>query len=137
MVDIVRSHILININQNDHGFSVGDIISLDISTLEYKLAIADSADNANVIGIVAYIPDTNNIGCLLQGYITGLNSLTAGILYYLSDSDEGQLTDIEPTETNHVSKPLLLADSETSGWFYNFRGITIGQTFSDNSRVFV
>jgi hypothetical protein len=70
--------------------------------------------------------DANNFTLHIGGRITGLSGLamTFGI-YFLSDTVAGTLTLTEPTTVGAISKPLLIADSSTSGYFYNFRGTDI------------
>lgn len=78
-----------------------------------------------MFGIVIEVVDSDNFVLLTNGYVTGLSGLTAGEVHFLSDTTAGALTTTEPTTATHVSKPLLLADSTTSGYFYNFRGNVI------------
>lgn len=110
----------LNIAQTSHGFSVGNVLKRTSGS--YALAQADSSADAEVAGIVSVVIDSNNFTLLTDGYITGLSGLTDATVYFLSDSSAGALSATEPTTTGHVSKPLLIADSATSGWFFNFRG---------------
>jgi hypothetical protein len=64
----------------------------------------------------------------LGGRITGLTGLTAGTVYFLSPSSAGALTATEPTTLGQVSKPLLVADTTTSGYLFNFRGAVLADT---------
>lgn len=109
-----------NVNQAAHGFVVGNVVRLNGST--YALAQADSASDAEVAGIVSAVLDTNTFTLLTIGKVTGLSGLTAGSIYFLDPSTPGALTTTEPSGAGQVSKPLLIADSTTTGFFYNFRG---------------
>jgi len=109
-----------SIAQTAHGFTVGQV--LRYTGTAYATALADTEANAEVVGLVLTVTDANNFVLLTQGRVTGLSSLTAGSAYYLSDATAGLLTATEPTTVGHVSKPLLLADSATTGWFFNWRG---------------
>ena len=57
-----------------------------------------------------------------DGYTDVLSSLTAGDVYFLSESTSGLMTITEPGAAN-ISKPLMTAISTTSGYFKNYRGI--------------
>lgn len=104
-----------------HGFAVGDVVRYDGSTTFAK-AKADSAANAEVVGIVSAVANANNFTLSMSGYLTGLSGLTAGAAHFLSPSTAGALTATEPTTLGQISKPILIADSTTSGYLFNFRG---------------
>jgi Collagen triple helix repeat (20 copies) len=113
----------VDINQAAHGFDVGDVLTFDGS--DYVLAQADSLVNAQVVGIVSSVIPPDDFTVTLVGYVTGLTGLTAGVEYYLDESTPGALTATEPTANGEVSKPLLLAVTTTSGYFFNFRALEI------------
>jgi hypothetical protein len=98
-------------------------------------AKADSGNNAEVIGIVSAVADANNFTLLASGHVTGLSGLTSGNVYYLSDATAGLLTTTEPTAVGSVSKPLLIADATTSGWFYDWRGKIIPTPVTDGGQI--
>jgi hypothetical protein len=114
------------ITQNSHGFVIGNVLYLNGST--YTKSKADLPATAEVVGVVSRVVDTNTFMLCGGGNIAGLSGLTAGTVYFLSDSTAGLLTATEPTTIGNISKPLLIADSTTSGYFYNFRGVTVGAT---------
>lgn len=116
------------VTQASHGFSTGNVLTLSGST--YALAKADSAADAEVVGIVSTILSTNIFQILTGGYITGLSGLTAGSVYFLDPSVAGGLTATVPSTNGQVIKPLLVADSTTSGYFTNMRGQQIAATKS-------
>lgn len=116
-----------SVNQSSHGFSVGDVLRLSSTT--YVKAQADSAANAEVVGIVSEVDDSNNFTLTTHGRITGLSSLTAGTVYYLSESSAGDLTSTEPSGATDISKPILVADTTTSGYLINYRGLLDGGAF--------
>ena len=127
------------IYQPGHGFTVGQvgyIVRYDIVD-GYVLAKADTEDNSEAIGIITKVIDEDNFYLLLQGRIQDITlySLVPGTVYYLSDTDAGMLTEIEPTEIGRVSKPLLIADSSNSGMFFNFRGYLIPETANTNGTL--
>lgn len=111
------------INQTAHGFSVGNAVKFASSV--WAKAQADSAANAEVLGIVETVTDVDNFTVVYGGRIAGLSGLTANTTYYLDASTAGALTSTEPTGTN-VSKPVLYATSTTSGVVLIQRGLIEG-----------
>lgn len=122
------------VSQTTHGFAVGDVIKRSGSA--YAKAQADSAANAEVIGIVSSVPNANSFEYITVGLVTGLTGLTDNTVYFLSPTTAGALTDTEPSSAGHVSKPLLWATSTTSGVFYNQRGALIADSVTaDNENL--
>jgi hypothetical protein len=118
-------HVL-DVNQTAHGLDVGDVVRL--SGANYVLAQADSVVNAEVVGIVIAEADADNFTLQTGGLIEGLSGLTAGVVYYLSDSTPGALTSSEPADEGEISKPILIADTTTSGWLFNMRGFVVSSS---------
>lgn len=108
-----------DISQATHGLSVGDWVRL--SGGSYVEAQANSAANAEVVGVVSAVDDVNTFTLQVAGRVTGLSGLTANAVHYLDASTAGAITATEPTGSN-VSKPVLIADSTTSGWVLQMRG---------------
>lgn len=109
-----------DIAQAGHGLAVGDVVRLDGT--DYIKAQANSEANAEAVGIVSEVADVDNFTLCVGGYISTLSGLTAGSVYYLDDDTAGLLTLTEPPDVGDVSKPLLIADTTTSGWIFNMRG---------------
>lgn len=119
---------------------MGDVVRLNGST--WQKAQANTSADAEAIGIVAAVAGSNDFTIHFGGRITGLSGLTAGAVYFLDDDTAGLLTTTEPPDVGDVSKPLLVADSTTSGYFFNWRGAinttssggggTSGPDFSEN-----
>jgi len=130
--DPLTSHV--SINQSTHSLSVGDIVRFN-GTI-YVKAQADSAQNAEVIGIVSAVEDADNFTLVTNGYVSGLSSLVPSSVYFLSDITAGELSSVEPSATDYVSKPLLVASSNTAGYFLNYKGqinkTKVGITSIDN-----
>lgn len=116
------------ITQTAHGFSVGNVVYFN-GTI-YVKAKADVASTSDAVGLVTTVTDANNFTLTLGGVVTTLSGLTAGNVYFLSDATAGLLSTTEPTTTNHVSKPLLVATSTTAGYFINWRGMVVGSGIS-------
>jgi hypothetical protein len=108
-------------------FSVGDWIYHNGTT--YELADASAAATAESIGIVSARPDASNFTVQFGGRITGLSGLTAGEAHFLSET-AGAITATAPTATDAVVKPVLIADSTTSGFIFNMRGVSVTTTES-------
>jgi hypothetical protein len=112
-----------SIAQTGHGLAVGNFVRYNGTA--YVKAQADSAINAEVIGLVTAVADANNFTLNTEGAVTGLSGLTAGTTYFLSPSTAGAMTATEPTTYGQVSKPVFVATSTTAGYFYNWRGVVV------------
>ena len=127
ILDLVPSSsgVSTDVNQAAHGFSVGDVIRLSGAST-YTKAQADSETNAEVVGLVSAVADTDNFTVLTGGQITGLTGLTANTVYFLDASTAGAITSTEPSTTGEISKPVLVTDSTTSGYILQYRGVEVG-----------
>ena len=114
----------VSVTQSSHGFVAGDVLRYNGTA--YVKAQADSAANAEVIGIVSAVADANTFTLLTGGQVTGLSGLTAGEVYFLSAATAGAMTVTEPSTTGQISKPIFIAVSTTAGIFYNMRGSQVG-----------
>lgn len=119
-----------DIAQTGHGLAVKDVVRYNGTA--FVKAQADSAANSEVVGMVAAVADADNFTLHYGGRITGLSGLTAGSAYFLDDDTAGLLTATEPADLGDISKPLLIADSTTSGYFYNYRGAEVVTTIADH-----
>lgn len=111
------------ITQSAHGFAVGDVLYFD--GVDYALAQADVDTTSEVLGIVSSVETANIFTMTTNGYMTGLSGLVAGTTYYLSDTSAGDLTATEPADANEISKPVLVADTTTSGYVIHSRGVIV------------
>ena len=110
------------VTQTAHGFTVGNILRVSGASTFAK-AQADTAVNAEVVGIVIQVIDANTFLMVTNGACTGLSGLIAGTVYFLSDTAAGLLSTAEPTPNGvRVSKPVLIATGATTGFFMNQRG---------------
>ena len=113
------------ITQASHPFSLGDWVYYNGSA--YALADASAAATAECIGVVLSDDGTNDFTLQFGGRITGLSGLTAGEAHFLSET-AGAITATAPTTEASVSKPVLIADSTTTGYVFNMRGSSVTNT---------
>lgn len=110
-----------NISQAAHGFTVGQLVYYNGTT--YAVSDQAASSTAEVDGIIVSTT-TNTFIIVVRGYVTGLTGLTGGTTYFLGTS--GALTATAPTTSGLIRKPVLHADSSTSGYFSNYIGIAVG-----------
>ena len=89
----------------------------------YK-AQANSAQNAEVFGLIQSV-NGNDFNIVFEGKVIGLNSLSIGVVYFLSPTVAGAITTSEPSNIGEISKPILIATSSTTGNILRYRGIII------------
>jgi len=117
------------IQAND--FVPKDIIRRDKDTSLYVKAQANNKENAAVCGIVTSA-DANQFTMQFIGKVTIAGAgWVDGRWYFLSPTDEGELTLNEPQTNGQISLPLLVATSSTTGIFFNMRGYVV----SDGSDI--
>jgi len=108
--------------QTAHGLSVGDIVRSNGTAGQFTKAQADSAADAEVIGIVTVVTDANNFTVTTEGYITtGVPTATAGTVFFLSASSAGALTSTEPSTVGQISIPLLTVITSAAKAFFSVR----------------
>ena len=108
------------------------------------LAKADSPTGAEVFGIVNGETGDNTISVATHGIVNiPSGGLEPGCVHFLDPSTAGGLTKTEPNVLGQVSKPILIATSETQGVLYNFRGQLLqgtggtGAAQGDNNSFFL
>jgi len=122
------------ITQTAHGFTVGQWVYLSAAST-YALTDADLSQPSDSIGVVSTVVDANNFTLLTSGYVIGLTGLTAAEPHFLSGTP-GTITATEPTNPAQIRKPVLIADTTTSGWVIDRSGTpVVGQTAVVNSGV--
>lgn len=118
----------IAVTQTAHGLSVGDVIKSNGTANEFSKAQADSAVNAEVVGIVTAVASVNafTYDKDIMGYAgAGIPAGTPGEAIFLDPTTAGAMTVTEPITAGQISKPLgvLL----TSGALMNFTADYRGQ----------
>lgn len=109
----------VELNLPGHTFNTGDVIRVN-GTNTYVKALADSALNAEAVGIVQKV-DADNIILYTEGYMDTLSGLTANSLYYLSDTTAGLLTLTKPTNPASYDKPMLFTVDTGVGYVFSRR----------------
>lgn len=111
------------IAQSGHGLAAFNVVKLSGAST-YATAQANSAANAEVVGIVISVIDANNFLLQFGGSITGASGWTVGAMY-LDPSVAGGLTTTKPTASGQVIKPVLIADTTSSGYWTNQLGVVL------------
>jgi len=134
-ISVLEDYIVTNLwdnniddDQSTNGFAVGDVIRLTSgSNNTYEKARANTAANAEVIGIVIDVTDTNNFTYATSGEITVAaavpNSTTAGQIVYLHTDTAGSTQTTEPSATDQISKPIaIITEANNKMVLVPFRG---------------
>lgn len=113
--------------QTAHGFSIGDIVRSSGTAGQFTKAQANSAANAEVVGIVTVVTDANNFTITTEGYITlGVPVQAAGTVMFLDPSTAGALTATEPSTAGQVSLPLMVVITSGAKAFFTVkRGLVV------------
>lgn len=111
-----------------HGFAVGDVLRWNNGTPSYVRAVADSAVNAEVLGIVSANTDVNTFELTYSGYVD--LPQYAGLSYpvlFLSGVCAGGLTHNPPSAVGTVIKPVVSRHPTSQGFvMHNYLGTQIG-----------
>ena len=116
------------IAQTAHGFTVGSVLRWDYSQGKYALAKADTALNAEVVGVVNELSDANNFYLTYSGYIE-IPTLSGGSypVLFLSGTTAGELSSSPPSFIGSVVKPVLSRSTNGAGHIVmNYLGTQIG-----------
>jgi hypothetical protein len=117
-----------SISQTAHGFVVGDVLRWNTATNTYVKAQADTAVNAEVVGVVNVLEDVNTFQLTYSGYIEvpGVAGASYPVLF-LSGSTAGELSATPPSFIGSVVKPVLTRSTNGSGHIVvNYLGTQIG-----------
>jgi len=118
---------VIHITQASHGFTVGQVLKVKSNDPgKYATAMANTAANAEVVGIVVQVISASIFVMALSGRITADGAVPdqqAGTVLFLSPSSAGALTVTEPTTTGEISKPVCVITTPDSEMIMvNYRG---------------
>lgn len=112
------------VSQVAHGLIVGNIVRCSgVNT--FVKAQANSAANAEVIGVVSAVADADNFTLQYGGLVSGLAGLAAGSAYYLSPGAAGAYTAVKPVAATQVVKPIFIAISAATAIWTNMLGVVL------------
>ena len=122
------------IELTSHGFVAGDVlryyVPVGAGSEGWTAAIADSALGAEVAGVVETV--TENAFVIVYGGEISLSDFSNGIttdgndVFFLSDTDPGQLTGTPPINGGSIIKPILTKVSDETAIVTNYIGTAIG-----------
>jgi len=117
------------VSQGGHGLLVGDWVKVTGSGT-YGKAQADTSANAESVGVVIAVPDVNNFTFQFGGKASIFSGLTPGAVYFLDPAVAGAVVLTTTTTEDEYVKPVMIAETATEGFVFNFRGnkVTNGTT---------
>jgi hypothetical protein len=116
------------------GITFGVVVRHDINTDGLTLAMANSASNAESLGIVVGVNGTaETVDVSTIGYVSGnfasaistadaVSSLGTGEFYFLSNTEAGKITKTAPSSTGSIRKPILYALGSNKAMVMNYVG---------------
>ncbi len=112
--------------QQSNNFAQGDAIRLD-SSGTYVKALADTSENAEVVGVVES-RNATAFTVVFNGVVKLASQLTEGAVYFLSDSTAGQCTvdKTPPSNTGTIRKSVLIGISNSRAIVINYVGLKNG-----------
>jgi microcystin-dependent protein len=113
--------------QQSNDFAIGSAIRLD-SSGTYVKALADTSENAEVIGVVENRTPTE-FTVVFNGVVKLADiTLTEGAVYFLSDTVAGLCTSdvIPPLNTGTIRKSILIGTSNNRAIVVNYVGLKNG-----------
>jgi len=138
------SSMVVGVTPKITGITAGNVVR--VSTNGLTLAKADTAQNAEVLGIVVGENASSNIVAVsgvinnttFANTIANALQISGGTLspnqaYFLSPDVAGGITTVEPTAFNTVSKPILLGITGNVGCVLPYRGQLIGLSSGSSS----
>ena len=133
------------VRQVSHGFTFGNVLA-PLETGGFTLAYAGSKAEAEAIGVVSRVIDTNNFDLTFQGEVRGNfsgvvdfdsagDTLSIGYAYFLSGRTAGNMTTSPPTESQvgFVKKPMMIALDGETGLVVNYIGGEIAEAIQTSS----
>ncbi len=104
----------IPINQSSHGFSAGELLSINGSGVFIR-AKADDLATAQVVGIVTLVIDSNNFVLATGGAVDVALTTTPGVWHYLSATTAGVFTTTPPSSGGQFVVPVFYGRTASSG----------------------
>ena len=125
-IDVGDGAVTVDVTQSNHSLTVGMPIKVSGAN-QYAAAQADSAANAEVVGIVTAVASSSAFTMTLAGEVTTAtavpDSTSPGDIVYLSASSAGAVTTTEPSTAGQVSKPIgVITEANNKMIMLPFRG---------------
>lgn len=139
------SYKITGVTTGTSGYTFGSVVR--ITSDGYTLAKANSADSAEVVGVISSMNSTYSVVSLsgkIDGNFTTVagGTLSPGCVYFLDGQTAGFLTTTEPTTIGFVSKPVMIGIGQTAGMIVQYRGnflnsSTSGSGLSGSNLIYV
>ena len=130
----------LTVSHTSHGFVSGDIgkaVRSSGTDGQFVVARANTAANAEVVGIITSIDTTNQYTITTSGFVdvvAAVPTATAGTVYFLAEAADSQLTATEPTTVGAVSKPVaVITESNAKMILIHYRGEVLTSTTQTNA----
>ena len=128
-IDVGDGAVTVDVTQSNHSLTVGMPIKVTGAN-QYAAAQANSAANAEVVGIVTSVASSSAFTMTLAGEVTTAtavpDSTSPGDIVYLSASSAGAVTTTEPSTAGQVSKPIgVITEANNKMIMLPFRGEVI------------
>ena len=130
----------LTVTHNSHGFDSNDIgkaVRSSGTDGQFVVARANSAANAEVVGVITSIDTANQYTITTSGFVdvvAAVPTATAGTVFFLAEADDSQLTSTEPTTVGAVSKPVaVITESNAKMILIHYRGEVLTSTTQTNA----
>jgi len=132
---------VISVTHTSHGFDSGDLgkpMRSSGTNGQFVVARANSAANAEVVGVLTSVEDTNNYTITSTGIVDVAAAIpdaaTAGQVLFVSQTADTVLTTTEPTAVGEVSKPVaVIIEQNAKMLLIHYRGEVITSTTQTNA----
>ena len=130
----------LTVTHNSHGFDANDIgkaVRSSGTDGQFVVARANSAANAEVVGVITSIDTANQYTITTSGFVdvvAAVPTATAGTVFFLAEAADSQLTSTEPTTVGAVSKPVaVITESNAKMILIHYRGEVLTSTTQTNA----
>ena len=130
----------LTVSHTSHGFDANDIgkaVRSSGTDGQFVVARANSAANAEVVGVITSIDTANQYTITTSGFVdvvAAVPTATAGTVFFLAEADDSQLTSTEPTTVGAVSKPVaVITESNAKMILIHYRGEVLTSTTQTNA----
>lgn len=130
----------LTVTHNSHGFDANDIgkaVRSSGTDGQFVVARANSAANAEVVGVITSIDTANQYTITTSGFVdvvAAVPTATAGTVFFLAEAADSQLTSTEPTTVGAVSKPVaVITESNAKMLLIHYRGEVLTSTTQTNA----